>query len=415
MTEGGAGRAPLAGVRILAVEQFGAGPYGTLYLADLGAEVIKIEDVAAGGDVGRSIPPGQVGTDSLYFEAFNRGKRSLALDLKNADGRAVFRRLAAGADAVFNNLRGDLPATLGLTYDALQDVNPAIVCCSLSAYGREGPRATSPGYDALVQAEAGWAALTGEPDGPPTKSALSLVDYAAGLMAALGMMVALYDAQRTGRGRDVDTNLYDAALALYAYPATWHLSIGHTSGRVADSAHPSIVPFQFFQTADGHLAVACAKERFFQQLIPAIGLPDLARDARFATFDDRRLNRDALLAILGTRFRERTTAEWVADLRGRVPVAPVRTMAEALSLDELTARRLLAEYEHEVFGTVRGIGLPVTMSGFQPEYRPAPGLDADRAAVLAEAGFSPEEMAALARNGAFGPPQPAPAASTAAG
>ena len=175
---------PLAGVRILAVEQFGAGPFATLHLADLGAEVIKIEDPAAGGDVARSVPPVQAGTTSLYFEAFNRGKRSLALDLKSPAGRAVFERLVGTADAVFNNLRGDLPEALGLTYATLGRVNPAIVCVSLSAYGRSGPRAAEPGYDALIQAEAGWAALTGDPDGPPQKSGLSLADYAGGLAAA---------------------------------------------------------------------------------------------------------------------------------------------------------------------------------------------------------------------------------------
>jgi crotonobetainyl-CoA:carnitine CoA-transferase CaiB-like acyl-CoA transferase len=165
---------PLAGVRIIAVEQFGAGPFATLQLADLGAEVIKIEDPTVGGDVGRYIPPGQIGTESLYFEAFNRNKRSFVLDLKHPTGQALFRQLVAGSDAVFNNLRGDQVERLGLTYEALRDTNPKIVCASLSGYGRTGSDRTRPGYDALVQAEAGWAGLTGEPDGPPVKSGLSL-------------------------------------------------------------------------------------------------------------------------------------------------------------------------------------------------------------------------------------------------
>jgi crotonobetainyl-CoA:carnitine CoA-transferase CaiB-like acyl-CoA transferase len=169
-------RAPLQGVRILALEQFGAGPFGTLFLADMGAEIIKIEDPAAGGDVGRYVPPAQHNRDSLYFEAFNRGKRSLALDLRNPAGRRVFHELVGRSHGVFTNLRGDLPDALGLTYEKLSPINPAIVCVSLSAYGRHGERATWPGYDALVQAEAGWASLTGDPDDPPTKSGLSLVD-----------------------------------------------------------------------------------------------------------------------------------------------------------------------------------------------------------------------------------------------
>src|SRR4051794_16592150 len=204
---------PLAGLRIVAIEQFGAGPFGTLLLADLGAEVIKIEDPVAGGDVGRSVPPGAIDGSSLYFEAFNRGKRSIALDLTNEAGKEVFTRLVATADAVYNNLRGDLPQRLGLTYCTLSEVNPGIVCVSLSSYGREGPRQAEPGYDALVQAEAGWASLTGEPDAPPARSGLPLADYAAGLTAACGLLAGVLDARQSGRGRDVDASLFDTALA----------------------------------------------------------------------------------------------------------------------------------------------------------------------------------------------------------
>lgn len=234
---------PLAGVRIVSVEQFGAGPFGTLLLADLGAEVIKLEDPAAGGDVGRYVPPAQQGTDSLYFEAFNRGKRSLLLDLRTSAGREVLHRLVRTSEAVYNNLRPDRAAELGVTYRSLAPINAAIVCVSLSAYGRAGPRAGLPGYDALIQAEAGWAALTGDPEGPPTKSGLSLVDYVAGLLSALGLVAALLDARATGRGRDVEANLYDGALAMLSYQATWMLSrgIGATrqGRRIRASSHSS--------------------------------------------------------------------------------------------------------------------------------------------------------------------------------
>ena len=273
--------APLTGLRIVAIEQFGAGPFGTLLLADLGAEVIKIEDPAAGGDVGRSVPPGASDGSSLYFEAFNRGKRSIALDLTSPAGREVFSRLVATADAVYNNLRGDLPDKLGLTYAALSEINPAIVCVSLSAYGREDPRRAEPGYDALVQAEAGWASLTGEPSGPPARSGLPMADYAAGLVAACGLLAGIVDARRTGRGRDLDTSLFDTALAMLSYQATWWLSAEIETRRLPSSAHPSIVPFQFFATADGYIAIACAKEKFFQALIQVIGMPELAEDPRF--------------------------------------------------------------------------------------------------------------------------------------
>lgn len=398
--------APLAGVRIIAVEQYGAGPFGTLYLSDLGADVVKIEDPAAGGDVSRYIPPGRVGTDSLFFEAFNRGKRSLALDLKTTAGRTVFERLVATADAVFSNLRGDQADRLGLTYEALGRINPAIVCVALTGYGREGADARLPGYDALIQAEAGWASLTGAPDGPPTKSGLSLADYICGLTAALGLVVALLDARRTGRGRDVDTNLYDSALAMLSYPATWFLSSGFVTERHEMSAHPSVVPFQFFATADGHVAVASPKEKFFRSLVDGMDLPELSADPRFADFEARGRHRTELLAILSARFAEHTTADWLDRLRGRVPIAPVRSLEQALDVDELRGRSMLAEYEHPAFGVVRSVGLPLTLGGFEPVYRAGPSLGQDGDTILSELGLDEAAVASLRAGGAFGTPGP---------
>jgi crotonobetainyl-CoA:carnitine CoA-transferase CaiB-like acyl-CoA transferase len=394
--------APLHGITILAVEQFGAGPFATMQLADLGADIIKIEDPALGGDVARSIPPAQHGSDSLYFESFNRGKRSIALDLRNAGGWSVFERLVARADAVFNNLRGDLPARLGLTYAALGAINPRIVCASLSGYGRSGAASSRPGYDALVQAEAGWAALTGDPDGPPVRSGLSLADYSTGLMAALGLLAGIIDAQRTGQGRDVDVSLYDTALGMLAYQATWYLSAGIRTARQPLSGHPSVVPFQFFPTADGYVAVACPKEKFFRALAEGIDLPKLADDSRFCSFAARREHHAELLGLLAEKFQQRTTAVWLARLAGKVPCAPVRSLEEALDEDELRARGMLASYSHAIFGEVRMPGQPLHFSGFAPDYRAAPALGGDRAAILAELGYREEESTALTAEGAFG-------------
>ena len=394
--------APLTGVRIVAVEQFGAGPFGTLLLADLGAEVIKIEDPASGGDVGRTVPPGATDGSSLYFEAFNRGKRSIALDLTSPAGREIFSSLVATADAVYNNLRGDLPDRLGLTYAALSEVNPAIVCVSLSAYGRDDPRRAEPGYDALVQAEAGWASLTGEPDAPPARSGLPLADYAAGLVAACGLLAGIVDARRTGRGRDLDTSLFDTALAILSYQATWWLSAGIETRRLPLSAHPSIVPFQFFATADGYIAVACAKEKFFQTLIQVIDLAELAEDRRFATFAARHQHRADLTQRLSQRFRQQTTNEWLERLRGQVPCAPVGELPDALDVERLQRRDMLASYEHPRLGSVRGVGLPLRVSGFTPRYRASPALGADTADLLAELGFDESAIARLTDAGAFG-------------
>jgi crotonobetainyl-CoA:carnitine CoA-transferase CaiB-like acyl-CoA transferase len=352
--------------------------------------------------VSRYIPPGVVGTDSLFFEAFNRSKRSVALDLKHPVGRAVFERLVASADGVYSNLRGDQPARLGLRYADLAAVNPRIVCVALSGYGDRPDQATLPGYDALVQAQSGWAALTGDPAGPPTKSGLSLADYIAGLTAMVGLLAGVLDARATGRGRDVDTNLYDSALAMLSYPATWYLSAGVVTGRQPLSAHPSVVPFQFFPTADGFVAVACPKEKFWTALVAAMELPELAGDERYASFTTRREHRTETLAILEARFATRTTADWLALLTGVVPIAPVRSMEAALDETELRGREMLAEYQHPTLGTVRSVGLPLRVGDYEPSYQPGPGLGADQGQILRSVGYTDAEIEAMAADGAFG-------------
>ncbi len=241
---------PLSGLRILALEQYGAAPFGSSHLADLGAEVIKIEDPSAGGDVGRKVPPYAEGDDSLFFETFNRGKKSIALDLATPAGRDCFERLVTVSDVVFYNLRGDVPEKLGLTYSHLAHLNKGIVCCSLSGFGMTGPRRAEPGYDYTLQALAGWMDVTGEPDGPPTKSGLSVVDFSAGYVAAISILAGVFAARRDGAGMDCDVSLYDTAIAMLTYPGVWHLNAGYEPQRARHSAHPSIIPFQVFETAD---------------------------------------------------------------------------------------------------------------------------------------------------------------------
>jgi crotonobetainyl-CoA:carnitine CoA-transferase CaiB-like acyl-CoA transferase len=253
-----------------------------------------------------------------------------------------------------------------------------------------------------VQAEAGWASLTGEPSGPPARSGLPMADYAAGLVAACGLLAGIVDARRTGRGRDLDTSLFDTALAMLSYQATWWLSAGIETRRLPSSAHPSIVPFQFFATADGYLAVACAKEKFFQSLSQAIGMPELAKDSRFRTFAARHQHRDDLVQILSQRFCERTTAEWLDRLRGQVPCAPVRELSDALDVEGLRTRCMLASYEHPRLGTVSSVALPLRVTGFTPSYRASPALGADGADLLAELDFDESAVARLADAGAFG-------------
>src|SRR5215218_6555014 len=377
---------PLEGLRVLAVEQFGAGPWATLQLSDLGAEVIKIEDPGNAGDVGRYVPPFQDGQDSLFFETFNRGKKSLALDLRSEQGRAVFADLVATSDAVFSNLRGDGPAKLGLTYDALRDVNPRIVCVSLTGFGMTGPRAKEAGYDYIIQAMAGWMSLTGDPDGPPTKSGLSLVDLSGGYVAAIALLAGIHRAQRDGEGCDADVSLFETALSELMYVGTWAATHGHITPRRANSAHPSIVPFQAFATADGHITIAAAKQHFWERLCRAIEREDLLADERYATFASRDEHRDALLAELDAVFAAGPTSHWVSLLvDAGVPVGRVNDVAEALEDPQTLARDGVVAYEHPNLGTVRQAASPLRLSGELPEPSRAPLLG-EHTDALREAG-----------------------------
>ncbi|MFC1665776.1 CaiB/BaiF CoA transferase family protein, partial [Pseudomonadota bacterium] len=243
---------PLANVRILAVEQYGAGPFGTQFLADQGAEVIKIENPNEGGDFARDIGPYFFTPEhSQFFHAYNRNKKSLTLDLSKPDGIAVFHDLVKTADAVASNLRGDVPEKLGLTYATLGKIQSNIVCAHLSAYGRTGPRANWPGFDYLMQAEAGYFSLTGEPGGPPARFGLSVVDQMTGLGLAYAVLAGITGSRATSTGRDVDVSLFDMALCNLTYPAMWYLNEGHAQDRLERSAHPALTPCALYTTADG--------------------------------------------------------------------------------------------------------------------------------------------------------------------
>jgi crotonobetainyl-CoA:carnitine CoA-transferase CaiB-like acyl-CoA transferase len=395
---------PLADVRVLAVEQFGAGPWATMQLADLGADVIKIEDPAAGGDVGRYVPPFQDGEDSLYFESFNRNKRSVSLDLRSADGRAVFEDLVANADAVLSNLRGGQAQRLGLTHAQLKRRNPAIVCCALTGFGSTGPRADEGGYDYVVQAMSGWMHLTGDPDGPPTKSGLSLVDLSAGYVAALVIVSAVWRARRDGEGCDCDVSLFETALSELAYVGTWTATRGFDAKRMKDSAHPSIVPFQAFQTRDGWITVACPKERFWRLLCEAADRPGLADDPRYATFADRDRRREELLAILREVFRGRRSEEWLGLLSARgVPAGRVNDLPAAFADPQTQARGILVDVDHPRLGRVRHIASPLRVDERPPPIRPAPARGEHTNEVLREVcGYSGDRIAELAHGGGFG-------------
>jgi crotonobetainyl-CoA:carnitine CoA-transferase CaiB-like acyl-CoA transferase len=376
---------PLADLRIAAIEQYGAGPFGSVHLADLGAEVIKIEEPASGGDVGRYVPPYQQGEDSLFFEVFNRNKRSVSLDLSTAAGRDAFHDLVRVSDVVYSNLRGDVPAKVGITYDDLKSVNPTIVCCALTGFGMTGPRAAEPGYDYILQGIAGWMDITGEPSGPPTKSGLSLVDYSGGLVAAISILAGVHAARRDGVGMDCDVSLFDTAVSMLTYPAIWHLNGEFEPKRTHHSAHPSLVPFQAFQASDGWIVVACPKEKFWQRLAVAVERPELAADERFATFGARRTHADELLPILDGIFGSRTAQEWLEVLRAAgVPTGPVNSVSQALADEHTVSRGMVVETEHPEFGTVRQVRSPVRVGDGAVEYRRAPRRNEDADYVFSD-------------------------------
>jgi crotonobetainyl-CoA:carnitine CoA-transferase CaiB-like acyl-CoA transferase len=390
---------PLAGYRILSAEQYGAGPYGTMFLAQLGADVIKIEP-PKGGDTARQVGPHWLREgESLYFQSFNLNKRSLTLDLGSDEGQEILHRLVKQAHVVANNLRGDVPAKIGLTYDALKGINAAIICAHISAYGRDNARAKWPGYDYLMQAEAGFCALTGEPDGPPARMGLSMVDFMSGSIMAVGLLAALLDAQRSGIGRDVDVDLMSAAIHQMSYPALWYMNEGDITQRAPRSAHPSATPSQMFRAADGWMFVMVQIPKFWPILLDRIGHGDIAGDPRFKTAADRLANRDVLTEILDAIFAGQPMAHWQALLEGAVPVAPVYAVDQALDNPWLQTTAMRDTVRHPDREELHVLANPIKLDGQRLPNRAGPLLGADSEAILAEIGYDGEAVARLRDDG----------------
>lgn len=390
---------PLAGVRVLAVEQYGAGPYGTMFLADAGAEVIKIEP-PKGGDFSRDIGPYWFGDGSSeFFHAYNRNKRSFTLDLMTEEGQKVFRELVKTADAVASNARGDVPEKLGIVYDALKDVNPKIVCAHLSAYGRTGPRKNWPGFDYLMQAEAGWFSLTGEPENPPTRFGLSVVDQMTGLALSYAVLTGLTGARATGIGRDMDVSLFDIAMSNLGYPGIWYLNEGHVQKRLPRSAHPALTPCALYKTKDGWVYLMCNKEKFWPALCNAIGKPEWGTDPRFVTFKERFENRPLIEELLDGVLSEKNTAEWLEVFAGCVPAAPINDVKQALDNPFVTEEGRIQEIELEGHGTYKYITPAVRPGGSDLPANPAPKLGADTDDLLREVGYDEAAIKALREKG----------------
>jgi crotonobetainyl-CoA:carnitine CoA-transferase CaiB-like acyl-CoA transferase len=376
---------PLTGVRVVSIEQFGAAPYGSMFLADLGAEVIKVENLAIGGDPARKTGPYHLGDqDSEYFQTWNMNKKSVTLDLRTPEGKKSLEELILSAEVVLNNLRGDLPAKMGLDYKTLGKMKASLVCVHISAYGRDNERASWPGYDYLMQAETGLMHLTGEPDSPPTRiGAPSMVDHTTGLTAMVGLLSALLHARATGKGCDVDTCLFDAALHQLGYTAIWYLNEKYIPARQTRSAHFSLAPVQTVPTADGWVFVMCLTEKFWQALLDVIGRKDLNDDPRFNTQAARNSNREPLTAALDAEFRKQPTSHWMKALAGVLPIAPVLELDDALESPFLQANKMIANVPHPMRPDMRVLSNPIKINGQRLSQRVCSAPGADNEEILA--------------------------------
>lgn len=376
---------PLSDMRVISFEQYGAGPYSTMFLAELGAEVLKVEQAEMGGDPARHVGPHMLGAgDSQYFQAWNLGKRSITLDIKSAEGRATFHHLVRGADAVVNNMRGSLPKSLGLDYAALKSINPAVVCLHISAYGRDNARANWPGYDYLMQAEAGLMSLTGEPDGPPARVGASMIDTMTGMTGTVGLLSAILQARRTGQGCDVDTCLFDVAIHQLTYSALWYLNSADKPGRLSRSAHLSQVPVQTFPTADGWIFIMCMTEKFWRILCDEIGRPDLYANEAFATAAARRANKVKLTAILDLELQKNTTQFWLGRLTSKIPIAPVFDVDQALDSAFTRETAMVSSVAHPHCEELKVLANPIKIDGQRLSQTACSALGADNTILVQE-------------------------------
>ncbi|MGH8919567.1 MAG: CaiB/BaiF CoA transferase family protein, partial [Actinomycetes bacterium] len=342
----------LTGVRVLDLSRILSGPFATMVLGDLGADVVKVEDPRQGDDTRQWGPPYQ-GDEAAYYLSVNRNKRSIAVDLKSDDGLDVVRRLAAGADVVVENFRGGTAERLGVGYGQLSEANPRLVYASISGYGQTGPYGNEPGYDAIAQALSGVMSVTGEADGPPVRVGVSSADLGAGMWAVIGILAALHSREVTGRGQWVDISLLDGQIAWLSYVAAGYFATGLTPGRYG-SAHPTIVPYQAFAAADGHIMVAVGNDALWRRFAPVVGLGDLVDDPRYATNPDRVRNRSDLLTVLDQVFATRGVDDWAKQLADAgVPAARINNVGEAVAHPQVQARGMVADIDHPTAGALR--------------------------------------------------------------
>lgn len=391
----------LHGVRVLDLTRILAGPFGTMILADLGAEVIKLERPGTGDDT-RQVGPHFLGGESVYFMSVNRAKKSVCVDLARPEGRAVLHDLARRADVLVENFSPGVAERLGCDFATLRAVNPALIVCGMTAFGRTGPDRDAPAFDLTLQARGGTMGLTGEPGRMPVRMGPAVGDLAGGLYAAVAVAAALYERARTGRGQFVDLALLDCQVSLLAYAAAFYLDAGHVLGPQG-SAHAHAVPYQAFATADRPIVVAVFTERFWPGFCRALGEPGWATDPRYATHAARRQQGEALLGAIAARLAIHPADHWLAQLRAeRVPCAPVQTIDGVFADPQVQARGMIAEMDHPTAGRVRAAGNPLKLGGNWPDERhpPPPLLGQHTDEVLRDvAGYAPAHIAQLRARG----------------
>ena len=392
------GTKALEGLRVLDVTQVMAGPFCAMVLADLGADVIKIEPPA--GDSTRQMP-GAVGADSPSFNAVNRGKRSVVVNLKSDDGRAVFMRLARSTDILIENYRPGVMTALGLGYDALAGTNPRLIYASISGYGQTGPQRGKGGFDLIAQGVSGIMSITGEPGGPPVKSGVPLTDLGAGLFALVGILAAIEHRHRSGIGQYVDTSLVDAGVALSVWEATEYFS-GIGIPTALGSAHRMNAPYQAIRCADGYITLGAANERLFRRLCDVLGHADWIDQPEFADNASRVRNREALAERIESITSQQPRSHWLAVLEASdIPCGPINNYAQVFADPQVVARGMVVETEHPRLGRLKTLGTPIKLSATPADVsRRAPLLGEHTGEVLAEAGFSESEIAALRETGA---------------
>ena len=392
---------PLSGLKVLSVEFYGAGPFCTQYLSTFGADVIKIENSTQGGDFARTTGPNSLGPeDSLYFQSFNQGKRSLSLDLKDIKGKEVLHRLVAKSDVITNNLRGDKPEQLGLTYSVLKEVNPKIVCTHLSAYGRNNERSAWPGFDYLMQAEAGWMELTGEIGSNPQRAGLSLVDYMTGMNNLFAIMMGVFYARNSGQGCDFDVSLLDTAIFQLSYPALWSLNEQYDLSRQPRSAHPESTPSQLVRTKNGWIFLMCQTEKFWKVFCELMDEPSLTENCEYQTMADRRRQREQISEELDQIFLKHTTEEWLERFQGKIPVAPINDLRQALENPFVRKQGMIQKIDHPTKPEMQVLSNPIKWNQERMTSHPGPhNVGENTQAILKEFGFSEAEISELQAEG----------------